>query len=140
MIQQETNGTFNYAEFKRRVDEEDLTPMQRGPLNQRLDTLESFMPQSQVPLSGQSEGQGKGVGRVEPRNHRDNGSGTDWTIKVCGLQIRTLTVYDIDFQNSRKELLRYSTSLVRVSHLRAHVHYSICLSVSSSNRKQPLVV
>ncbi|MBE3045074.1 hypothetical protein IMZ48_21470 [Candidatus Bathyarchaeota archaeon] len=34
---------FNYNEFKRRIALEDLTIAQTVPLNQRLDTLESFM-------------------------------------------------------------------------------------------------
>ena len=91
MVQQEINGTFNYMEFKRRVEEEDLTPMQRGPLNQRLDTLESFMPKSQVPVPA-LPGQGKKTGpdrmfaaptapQWESKNEKS--SGTDWSIKVC---------------------------------------------------------
>ena len=35
--------SFKYAEFKRRIANEDLTPPQLVPLNQRLETLESFM-------------------------------------------------------------------------------------------------
>lgn len=41
--QQEEGFGFSYASFKKRLDEEELSPTQRGPLNQRLDTLESFM-------------------------------------------------------------------------------------------------
>ena len=78
MVQQETNGSFNYMEFKRKVDGEDFTPAQWGPLNQRLETLESFMPQSQVPVLG-----GKGSVKVDPGRNMANESGTDWTIKVC---------------------------------------------------------
>lgn len=48
IVQQETSGAFNYADFKRRIMDVGLTPMQLGPLQQRLDTLESFMPSSQT--------------------------------------------------------------------------------------------
>jgi hypothetical protein len=61
IAQQETNGAFSYAEFKRQVMDMTMTPAQLGPLNQRLDTLESFM--SKV----------------------DTGKkGNDWTPKVSG--------------------------------------------------------
>lgn len=41
--QQRTGSGFSYQTFKRHLDNADLTPAQRGPLGQRLDTLESFM-------------------------------------------------------------------------------------------------
>lgn len=41
--QQKTGSGFNYSIFKEHLEVADLTPAQRGPLNQRLDTLESFM-------------------------------------------------------------------------------------------------
>ncbi|KAF9878341.1 hypothetical protein CkaCkLH20_04379 [Colletotrichum karsti] len=43
MHQQEYDTGFSYTIFKRHLDNADLTPAQRGPLSQRLDTLESFM-------------------------------------------------------------------------------------------------
>lgn len=42
IAQQETNGTFSYAEFKQKVMDITMTPAQLGPLTQRLDTLEKF--------------------------------------------------------------------------------------------------
>ncbi|KAI8241106.1 hypothetical protein K4K57_012406 [Colletotrichum sp. SAR 10_99] len=49
-IEQQNLGVpFKYKTFKKRLSEADLTPAQRSPLSQRLDTLESFM----------SEGTGK---------------------------------------------------------------------------------
>ena len=45
-IEQQSGKTirpFNYHEFKRRIGLEDLATGQKIPLNQRLDTLESFM-------------------------------------------------------------------------------------------------
>ncbi|PNY26794.1 Uncharacterized protein TCAP_03275 [Tolypocladium capitatum] len=47
--QQENGGTFNYDAFKRALALEDLSPGQKGPLQQRLETLESFMVEEQVP-------------------------------------------------------------------------------------------
>ncbi|KAF5484690.1 hypothetical protein CGCS363_v013941 [Colletotrichum siamense] len=41
--QQNLGVTFKYKTFKKRLSEADLTPAQRSPLSQRLDTLESFM-------------------------------------------------------------------------------------------------
>lgn len=46
--QQQTDGSFNYGKFKERIDEEVLTEQQLQPLKQRLDTLESFMNQTQA--------------------------------------------------------------------------------------------
>ncbi|RAH70357.1 uncharacterized protein BO66DRAFT_451249 [Aspergillus aculeatinus CBS 121060] len=46
IVQQATNVEFNYQEFRRRVMSSGLTPPQLEPLKQRLDTLESFMPQT----------------------------------------------------------------------------------------------
>lgn len=43
--QQQSGTTFNYGKFKRQVDAEALKTAQLGPLQQRLDTLESFMNQ-----------------------------------------------------------------------------------------------
>ena len=54
--QQETGGVFNYGEFKRRLQDTDMTPAQLGPLNQRLDTLESFMPQTQIAIAKKGKG------------------------------------------------------------------------------------
>lgn len=53
-IQQQTSGAgFDYPEFRQRVFDSGLTPAQLEPLKQRLDTLESFMPESQVIVSHQ---------------------------------------------------------------------------------------
>ncbi|KAK2022203.1 hypothetical protein LX32DRAFT_698831 [Colletotrichum zoysiae] len=41
--QQNSGQDFSYSSFKKRLDQEDLTAAQRGPLSQRLDTLESFL-------------------------------------------------------------------------------------------------
>lgn len=69
--QQESNGSFNYAEFKRKVEDSPMTAAQQAPLTQRLDTLESFMPKSQT-----------GVANKETKKSGQLG-GNDWTVKVC---------------------------------------------------------
>ncbi|GAB1198431.1 hypothetical protein APSETT444_007750 [Aspergillus pseudonomiae] len=55
ILQQEAGTPFNYQEFKRRVLGSELTRDQLGPLKQRLDTLESFMPREQVNISRSKE-------------------------------------------------------------------------------------
>lgn len=50
--QQDTNGVFSYAEFKRQVMSTSMTPAQLGPLHQRLDTLESFMSKTNTGKTG----------------------------------------------------------------------------------------
>ena len=48
-IEQQNKGTtFDYIQFKDLIMAADLTPAQLGPLKQRLDTLESFMPDVQT--------------------------------------------------------------------------------------------
>ena len=39
---------FQYQKFKKQLDGQDLSPGQRGPLNLRLEILESFMPKSKA--------------------------------------------------------------------------------------------
>jgi hypothetical protein len=73
--QQENNTSFNYREFKRQIDDCEMTKEQLLPLNQRLDTLESFMPQSQTSSN--------------PRRGQDNGN--DWSIKPGCLTIVDLS-------------------------------------------------
>lgn len=36
-------GDFDFADFKKRLRDTDFTPMQRTPLNQRIEVLESFL-------------------------------------------------------------------------------------------------
>ncbi|TVY21376.1 hypothetical protein LARI1_G001467 [Lachnellula arida] len=77
--QQETGGTFNYLLFKKHVDAAGLSPDQLRPLQQRLDTLESFMPQGQtVDLSS------------KPKGKSGPTTGNDWTPKAG-----TLTIVDL---------------------------------------------
>lgn len=46
--QQENSKPFNYGKFKMKVDQATLTDGQLAPLQQRLETLESFMVQKQA--------------------------------------------------------------------------------------------
>ncbi|KAK4239478.1 hypothetical protein C8A03DRAFT_32430 [Achaetomium macrosporum] len=48
VIQQKTDTGFSYASFKQSLALENLTEMQLAPLKQRLETLESFMVESQA--------------------------------------------------------------------------------------------
>lgn len=73
--QQARGGIFNYGDFKRRVELEDMTPAQKAPLAQRLDTLESFMHQSQTRI--QTIAPAKKMSKA--------GKGNDWTITVSFL-------------------------------------------------------
>lgn len=46
--QQGKGGSFNYKAFRKAIMAADLTPAQEAPLEQRLDTLESFMAKEDV--------------------------------------------------------------------------------------------
>ena len=77
-IEQQENGTsFNYANFKSRVAEEALTPAQLSPLTQRLETLESFMPRTQIRVTGKVKVKG---GPKASRQH-----GNNWTSRVSAM-------------------------------------------------------
>lgn len=76
--QQQTNGHFVYANFKERMAATSLQPLQNGPLQQRLDTLESFMPKEQTLLDLS--------GKKGSKNKMTN-AGTDWTAKVSNLSL-----------------------------------------------------
>ncbi|PHH86472.1 hypothetical protein CDD83_10202 [Cordyceps sp. RAO-2017] len=54
IAQQATTGGFSYSGFKRALAKEKLSPSQLNPLQQRLDTLESFMVKLQVEKTGPS--------------------------------------------------------------------------------------
>lgn len=69
--QQTNGGSFQYQRFKAAIEQENLTPGQKAPLSQRLDTLESFMVRGQVSAPSSS------FRRLESR-----GKGNDWTPKV----------------------------------------------------------
>ncbi|CEI67738.1 hypothetical protein FVEN_g9546 [Fusarium venenatum] len=56
--QQSNNSTFDYTDFKALVSREDLKEGQMVPLQQRLETLESFMVPAQTSTKFRSAGQG----------------------------------------------------------------------------------
>lgn len=71
-IEQQEMGTgFSYTTFKDRISGTEMTPAQLSPLTQRLDTLESFMPNTQTGVRFQRR-KGKAA-----RQH-----GNDWNSKV----------------------------------------------------------
>ncbi|KAF9892011.1 hypothetical protein FE257_002975 [Aspergillus nanangensis] len=59
IAQQQAGSTFDYKEFKQKVLGANLTPGQLEPLKQRLETLESFMPQTQTAMPWLRKGQRK---------------------------------------------------------------------------------
>lgn len=73
--QQETGSSFSYVNFKSRVEQTAMTPAQLGPLTQRLDTLESFLPKKQV---GSMVAKGKATAV--------DWYGNNWQPKVCSLR------------------------------------------------------
>ncbi|KAB8291623.1 hypothetical protein EYC80_006423 [Monilinia laxa] len=77
MANQATGNPFHYGEFKKHIAALRLTAAQAGPLVQRLDTLESFMPTDQRKASS-----------LPPKSI---GSGTEWRIKAGELTIVDLS-------------------------------------------------
>src|SRR5438034_310153 len=72
--QQQSGAPFRYVDFRRRMDNEDLTPTQLAPFKQRLDTLESFMVKDQT--------QAEIYKPKENQNARSAQQGTNWSAKV----------------------------------------------------------
>ncbi|KAH8772402.1 hypothetical protein BGZ57DRAFT_984554 [Hyaloscypha finlandica] len=60
-------ATLSTAEFQRQVVDADLTSAQLGPLNQRLDALESFMPKTQTDIV-QTKIAKKGMGKAPDKD------------------------------------------------------------------------
>lgn len=78
MVQQATGETFCYSRFKDLIMDCELSPAQLGPLNQRLDTLESFMPNDQTIFGSTAARKGKGKGNGQ----RVEQVGNDWSSQV----------------------------------------------------------
>ncbi|KAI1266184.1 hypothetical protein F5Y18DRAFT_23311 [Xylariaceae sp. FL1019] len=92
--QQVTRGGFRYSEFKRRLISEDLLPTQKQVLQQRLDTLESFMVESQT-----SNSEGKKPGEKKKKKKKLV-RGTNWNPKVsitvpccCPFAMKLFTIH-----------------------------------------------
>lgn len=69
--QQDKETAFSYANFKKRVAQTEITPAQPSPLTQRLETLESFMPNTQT-----------GATSSRRESNVAGQPGNDWTSKV----------------------------------------------------------
>jgi hypothetical protein len=80
--QQALGGSFDYCEFKRELMDSGLSPTQLGPLNQRLDTLESFMPSP----NERSRSKGK-----TPRKVRDDWGPKPGCITIVDLSCPCIT-------------------------------------------------
>lgn len=100
-IQQQATGSgFSYSEFRRQIEIEELTDAQRAPLEQRLDTLESFMAKTQaVPVtvvekSGKKK-HGK-KGNKKTTHVMQTASGIDWQSKAGQLTIVDLSCPTVD--------------------------------------------
>lgn len=78
LVQQATNGSFSYTAFKKALANEDLSPGQRGPLQQRLDTLESFMIKQPASTERSTS---KKKGSAQPTGMQ----GSDWSLCVSSL-------------------------------------------------------
>ena len=72
-LQQQLNGTpFNYEEFKKLMEQTELTSTQTNPLKQRLDTLESFMPRK--------------TKSKKSKQSSSTSAGNDWATEVSMLE------------------------------------------------------
>lgn len=75
--QQESGVAFNYNKFKLQIMAAALSPTQLGPLNQRLDMLESFMPDAQTRATQFTYGKSRANKKMVTT------SGSNWTPVVC---------------------------------------------------------
>ncbi|KAK0723672.1 hypothetical protein B0T21DRAFT_294281, partial [Apiosordaria backusii] len=86
LAQQHNGSSFDYGAFKQKLSEENLAPQQLAPLKQRLETLESFMVESQAKKGPRLGGKKKKKSKVPA----STAPGTDWTPRNG-----TLTVVDL---------------------------------------------
>jgi hypothetical protein len=80
--QQKDGGSFDYAEFKHLAIDSNMTPHQLAPLNQRLDTLESFIPRSQIGVGSKSSIRGRKYDKKGKQGRLQERKGSNWDIKV----------------------------------------------------------
>ncbi len=112
--QQVTGEPFDYFTFKNRLEMEELTVAQKGPLKQRMDTLESFM-----------------VQRARfGKNRAATPCGIDWTPKVCHIPCprRTLRAFTKQKQQA-SQLTIVDLSCPCVTADTACSLFNICLSL-----------
>ena len=100
---------FDYQDFKERILDSGLTPAQLAPLSQRLETLESFMPNFGSNFSKKQKESGKEVLKAADT----------WSSKV-GHHVRLIIISDAQSLVN----LQSSISLVLVLLLKAHVRFS----------------
>lgn len=74
--QQAHNTPFNYGKFKHAIDQAALTESQLAPLQQRLETLESFMVQTQALAYNLFKAKA-----VASKMNKTGGN--NWTAEVC---------------------------------------------------------
>ncbi|KAL1842814.1 hypothetical protein VTJ49DRAFT_4143 [Mycothermus thermophilus] len=84
--QQRTGSRFSYTAFKKALALEDLTEMQLAPLKQRLETLESFMVESQAKAFNMFASSAPA-----PKVRKSSTQGTSWTPKTGQLTIVDLS-------------------------------------------------
>lgn len=85
--QQATGGSFEYDKFKEKLEECEMTPMQLGPLNMRLDMLESFMPgggSARVGKKGGKEKEEKPLTKKQRKAMAKAESANAWDHQVGG--------------------------------------------------------
>ncbi|KAK2742686.1 hypothetical protein FQN57_005141 [Myotisia sp. PD_48] len=101
ILQQQAGTRFDYKDFKQRIMDIGLTPMQLEPLKQRLDILESFMPQTQTTIN-----------RRKGKNERQY-SGSDWN-----------PIY----MNSSLEASAFTDTLLSTVRLQRHLGVRVIIS------------
>ena len=113
IAQQKTNSGFDYKTFNRLVDAEDLKEGQIVPLQQRLDTLESFMDPAQTSATGK-------IPKVK--------AGIEWKLKVSSLyglmRTRMLTIqsgWSTHYRRPFLPLRHRRSRVLTVQHLSQHI-------------------
>ena len=118
--QQLLGGGFRYSDFKTRLENADLSVGQLGPLNQRLDTLESFMPPKQ--------GQGMAIKKKGKWKQGEQRKGTAWKHQVSTPNFPVHGVRDTE--NEQPGCLTIvDLSCPFVSPETACLLFNICLSI-----------
>jgi hypothetical protein len=87
ITQQQTDSAFDYKAFKKAIDRESLTEGQLVPLQQRLETLESFMVRSQILIDNPS-GKSKDKSKDKSKKKINSGmQGESWELHVSMLYV-----------------------------------------------------
>ncbi|TWU79079.1 hypothetical protein ED733_008658 [Metarhizium rileyi] len=89
--QQQKGGYFDYSAFRRAIQAEELTPGQKAPLEQRLDTLESFMAKEDVEESKSQYNYGYYKPKTKTSLREQKSTATGWEPKAGQLTIVDLS-------------------------------------------------